>query len=272
MNTDSVSIIVLDDEAHAVSMAELTLRAAGVSAVFGFTSWEETQTALASIHCDLLLLDIGMNPSGIEILRWMRAEKPQIPVVMLTAYNDAETAVTCMKLGAADYLVKPASPEKLNAMIQSVLVYSNFVKNESEDLTMKTDEPIRAKESMESLTLWITTLPWEQSPLLLELQSLLVEKKFYTDSDCTLEKVSKLLLSNRTTLSSQLNQQLNTSFITLVNHLRIAHFMAESLQADSIYSVEGLAKRAGFTTLSAFYEAFKKCVGTTPAQWIRSQK
>ena len=53
----------------------------------------------------------GMD--GLELLRWLRAERPRLPVIMVSAYGEVADAVAAMKLGAGDYLVKPFDPDEL---------------------------------------------------------------------------------------------------------------------------------------------------------------
>lgn len=57
---------------------------------------------------DLIIMDIRMpGVSGIDALRTIKEETPEQPVVMVTAVNEAETAVEAMRLGAYDYVMKP---------------------------------------------------------------------------------------------------------------------------------------------------------------------
>ena len=60
------------------------------------------------------VIDLRMSGmDGLELLRWMRAERPRLPVIMISAYGEVADAVAAMKLGAGDYLVKPFDPEEL---------------------------------------------------------------------------------------------------------------------------------------------------------------
>jgi len=83
------------------------------------------RTALSMIRgkrVDLVLLDILMpDVDGIEILHELRAFEPHLPVIMMTAVKTVLTAVSAMKLGAADYITKPFEEANLLASIRSAL-------------------------------------------------------------------------------------------------------------------------------------------------------
>ena len=71
---------------------------------------------------DLILSDLRMGKSsGLELLRYWQTERPNTPFIMLTAYGEVESAVSAMKLGAADYLSKPVDPEHLLQLIRKCL-------------------------------------------------------------------------------------------------------------------------------------------------------
>jgi DNA-binding NtrC family response regulator len=71
---------------------------------------------------DLILSDLRMGKSsGLDLLRYWEAERPNTPFIMITAYGEVESAVTAMKLGAQDYLTKPVDPEPLLELIRRCL-------------------------------------------------------------------------------------------------------------------------------------------------------
>jgi len=71
---------------------------------------------------DLVISDIKMpDMSGVEVLRHIKATDPSVPVIMVTAYASAETAVEALRLGAYDYLTKPFKLEELKANIRNAL-------------------------------------------------------------------------------------------------------------------------------------------------------
>jgi DNA-binding NtrC family response regulator len=87
------------------------------AAASGFEALER----LEKCPFDLLFVDIkmpGMN--GIDLLGKVKEEYPDTIVVVITAYGSIETAVNAMKMGAADYLLKPFKPEQLSLVIEKV--------------------------------------------------------------------------------------------------------------------------------------------------------
>jgi DNA-binding NtrC family response regulator len=73
-------------------------------------------------HYDVLLTDIRMpDIGGMRVLRDVKRAKPSLPVVIITGYATVRSAVQAMKLGAADYLEKPFTPEQLLKAVRSAL-------------------------------------------------------------------------------------------------------------------------------------------------------
>jgi DNA-binding response OmpR family regulator len=73
-------------------------------------------------ECDLVLLDLVLpGPDGLEILRAVRAERPTLPVIILTARGGEKDRVKGLHLGADDYVVKPFSVKELLARVEAVL-------------------------------------------------------------------------------------------------------------------------------------------------------
>jgi len=71
---------------------------------------------------DLVLLDMKLpDGSGVDVLAKIKAEDPAVPVIMMTAYGEIETAVDAMKAGAYDFVLKPYALEKLKVSITHAL-------------------------------------------------------------------------------------------------------------------------------------------------------
>ncbi|MEV4756764.1 response regulator transcription factor [Micromonospora sp. NPDC049559] len=78
--------------------------------------------ALAAAPCDLVLLDLNLpDGDGVEICRQLRAERPQLGIIAVTARGEERDRVLGLRVGADDYVVKPFSMAELHARIEAVL-------------------------------------------------------------------------------------------------------------------------------------------------------
>jgi DNA-binding NtrC family response regulator len=126
MNLSKYCILALDDDPDILTAVRLLLKNQ-VKQIVTEKRPENLPSLLASNNFDLVLLDMNYNSSihtGNEGLFWLRkikALKPQVQVIMITAYGDIDLAVRCLKEGAADFVVKPWENEKLLAVLGEAL-------------------------------------------------------------------------------------------------------------------------------------------------------
>jgi DNA-binding NtrC family response regulator len=115
-------LFLLDDDELISSMLARSLKKAGYE-VQSETNTDDIINKIASWHPDLILLDIHLDDdlSGLEILEELKREEIAGQVVMLTADDSAESAITAMKLGAADYLTKPFNMAEVNLVIKNII-------------------------------------------------------------------------------------------------------------------------------------------------------
>src|ERR671918_3124883 len=115
-------ILIVDDEAQVRKPIGLTLRAAHydvVEAENGEQAIELLQSGDNPLLVDTILCDIRMPKiNGTEAIQYFRAQFPSVPVVVLTGYPDVELAVSLLKQGVLDYLVKPVAKEQLLAAMK----------------------------------------------------------------------------------------------------------------------------------------------------------
>jgi DNA-binding NtrC family response regulator len=85
-------------------------------------SGEEALEILKEARFDILLVDIKMEGiSGLEVLKHVKENDPDVAVVMITAYGSISTAIDAMKNGAYDYLLKPFDPNELGVLIEKII-------------------------------------------------------------------------------------------------------------------------------------------------------
>ena len=120
--TATARVLIVDDELGMLEVCRDTLRRLGNVELVTQAQSRCAAAQLEAESWDLLITDIRMpEPGGVELLRRARSQDAQLPVLMLTAYPTVETAVECMKLGAADFVSKPFKPEELLATARRLL-------------------------------------------------------------------------------------------------------------------------------------------------------
>ena len=103
----ALDVWLVDDDASIRWVLERALRQAGMHT----TSFEEAESALSALgraEPDVLVTDIRMpGRSGLDLLEEIRASRPKLPVIVMTAHSDLESAVAAYQGGAFEYLPKP---------------------------------------------------------------------------------------------------------------------------------------------------------------------
>lgn len=113
-----IRVLIVDDEDVFVEMTAETLTGKGFNVV-STSNADEALEKLHSFFFDVVLLDVRMpGMDGLELLRKLNSERPTQQVVMLTGHATVQMAIEAMKLGAFDFLIKPAKLEDLTITIQ----------------------------------------------------------------------------------------------------------------------------------------------------------
>jgi DNA-binding NtrC family response regulator len=114
------SIYIVDDDADMREVLSLALD--GKYQVRTFSTAGSAIEAIKDDPPDLVLLDIGLpDISGVDALRQIKKLSPDVLVVMVTASTDINTAISTMKLGASDYMMKPINVDALEVSVRNVL-------------------------------------------------------------------------------------------------------------------------------------------------------
>ncbi|MFC1764170.1 response regulator [Planctomycetota bacterium] len=113
----------------------------------------ETLHKVREDHYDMVLLDIAMpGISGLDVLKQLRSERPDLPVLMLSMYPEEQYAVRTLKAGASGYLTKESASDELIAAIRKVCsggryVTSSLAEKLAACLGTHSDTPVHEKLS-----------------------------------------------------------------------------------------------------------------------------
>ena len=115
------SILVIDDEPAIRDMLQIALDAAGFKVVLAEDA-KQAYPIIIDTPPDLILLDWMMpGTSGIELLRRLRRDEINVPVIMLTAKVEEASKIAGLDSGADDYIAKPFSPRELVSRVKAIL-------------------------------------------------------------------------------------------------------------------------------------------------------
>ena len=118
----SLPVVLVDDESAVLFSSRMTLGSGGIKNVVTIQDSRELLPLLAEREAAAVLLDLSMPYiSGNQLLPEIVREYPDLPVIVMTAAQDVESAVTCMKEGAFDYLVKPVEESRFISSVKRAM-------------------------------------------------------------------------------------------------------------------------------------------------------
>jgi len=172
------TVLLVDDEEHILNTSRLRLKASGISNVITLQDSREVMPLLASQRITAIVLDLHMpHLSGQELLVQIVRAHPGTPVILMTADDDIQTVVSCMKAGAFDYLTKPVESNQLVSRVQKALQHAEMA-NEVNQLKQRllTDnlehpeafaDIITGNKSMRSLFQYVEVVAKTRQPIII---------------------------------------------------------------------------------------------------------
>ena len=114
-------IMVIDDEVNLRKILSALLAREGYD-VQAFEGFDEALPVLNTEDVDVLITDLSMpGKTGMDVLAYCKQYSPDLPVVMITAFGTIEAAVTALKAGAFDFVLKPFDQQELFRTIQKAI-------------------------------------------------------------------------------------------------------------------------------------------------------
>lgn len=113
------TILVADDEVSMRELLSMLLEAEGYSAIVASNGQEAMEIfGREKEKIDLVIQDLKMpGLDGTELLRWLKSESPDVPVIVITAFSTWDSAVEAMRLGAYDYIRKPFDTDTIRSVV-----------------------------------------------------------------------------------------------------------------------------------------------------------
>jgi two-component system, NtrC family, response regulator AtoC len=125
-------VLVVDDHEPSRRLMEAVLGPRALEVVSAATG-REALARMEERPADAVLLDLGLpDADGMGVLREMRARWPRVPIIMVTAGADAESAVQAIRLGAYDYVTKPVDVERIGVLVPRAIERNSLLEEVEE--------------------------------------------------------------------------------------------------------------------------------------------
>ena len=134
------NVWIVDDDRSIRWVLEKALQQEGMEPV-AFDSADAVLARLQRQHPDVLISDIRMpGTSGLDLLATVRERYPQLPVIIMTAHSDLDSAVASYQGGAFEYLPKPFDVDEAVALVRRALAHTHEQESQNEE-TLQTRTP-----------------------------------------------------------------------------------------------------------------------------------
>jgi DNA-binding NtrC family response regulator len=126
MRGQHADILVIDDELTVCRSCQKILHADGYAVSIALGGYEGLEN-FRKKDFDLAIVDLKMpDINGMEVVEAIKTEQPGTEVIIMTGYSTVASAVTGMKLGAADYIAKPFTPDEMIMAVKKALQQQEY--------------------------------------------------------------------------------------------------------------------------------------------------
>jgi len=154
LNSQLISVAIVEDHKVVADGLESLINSSGEATVVGKAhSLAEAKKMLERIEIEVLLLDIGLpDGSGIDFCSQIKAQCPNIKILMLTSYSELSIIMRALELGASGYILKNAMTEEILEGIRTVAGGERFLCDEVNRLLKKKSvQPVKLSRREQEL-------------------------------------------------------------------------------------------------------------------------
>lgn len=192
-------------------------------------------------RADLILMDIEMpGINGLEAAKIIKEQLPECKIIFVTAYGLFNYAQEAVKLGATDYILKPADDQEVIEAVNKAMRGDN--------------EPVTEESDSQALT--------KTGKMMKQVEEYL--KKNYMH-DISLDTVSRTINFSPFYFSKLFKQHFGTNFIDYLTDIRIE--TAKEILSDPTKSAKDIGAMVGYTDPNYFAKIFKRKTGFTPTEY-----
>jgi two-component system response regulator PilR (NtrC family) len=156
------AVLIVDDEPDLCELLSITLQRMDLNPRTA-NSVADAQRLLKTEHLDLCLTDMQLpDGDGLELVTWIQQYAPSVPVAVITAHGNMETAVRALKLGAFDFVSKPLDLAGLRKLVASALKLSG---TQDADTSVFGPRLLGSSTAMQHMRIMIGRVARSQAPV-----------------------------------------------------------------------------------------------------------
>lgn len=157
--------LIIDDEPDIRELLEITLIRMGIDTVSA-KSVDDAHIALSKQEFDLCLTDMNLpDGNGIDLVSHIQEHYPNLPVAMITAYGNVETAISALKAGAFDFISKPVDLKQLRDLVTAALNLSKTKQSNTSNANNQAQKILGQTPTIQILNKQISKLARSQAPI-----------------------------------------------------------------------------------------------------------
>jgi two-component system invasion response regulator UvrY len=149
-----IQVLVVDDHPIVRQGLKQILTETGDISVSGeFETGHEALNAVRNKTFDAIVLDLSMPGGGIELVKHIREEKPDLPILVLSVHPEEHYAVRALKAGASGYLTKDSAPDQLVSALRKLAAGGRYITPSlGEKLAQDLQSPVAGKTAHDALS------------------------------------------------------------------------------------------------------------------------
>ena len=114
--------LIVEDEPHVRAFVRVLLKEVGITQTWEAADGTQALALVAEHQPELVMLDINLPlMNGLEVLKLLHQQRPELPVIMLSLQSAMKTVLECVKLGAVAYILKHGSPAEALKMLREAI-------------------------------------------------------------------------------------------------------------------------------------------------------
>lgn len=202
-------------------------------------------------HPDLLITDIRMpNMNGLQLASWIKDCYEQLPVIIISGYDDFNYAQEALRHGAKDYLLKPINRIELAQTLQNITRVLDDKKRTGQDYLNEKDKSEEGKEKR----------------IIYEIKKMIHE---HLDEDISLQYIAERVYLNPQYLSALFKNETEQNFSDYVTTCRMNK--AKQLLSETQLKIYEVANLSGYVSVKHFMAVFKRLEGMTPSDYRKNK-